>query len=98
MSGPSFSFQGELFEADAEAAWVFVALPPVDAEEIRELVPRAPGFGSVKVIARIGPVEWQTSIFPSKETKSYVLPVKRSVRETAKIDTGDMVQVTIDLV
>ena len=98
ISGPSFSFEGELFEADAEAAWVFVTLPPADAEEIRDLVPRRPGFGSVKVVARIGSVEWRTSIFPSKEARSYVLPVKRSIRDTAKVDTGDMVRVTMNLV
>ena len=98
ISGPSFSFEGELFEAEAEAAWVFVALPSADAEEIRDLVPRRPGFGSVKVVARIESVEWRTSIFPSKETRSYVLPVKRSVRDSAKVDPGDMVRVTISLV
>jgi hypothetical protein len=95
--GPSFSFEGELFEAEAEAAWVFVTLPSIDAEEIRDLVPRRPGFGSVKVVAQIGSVEWRTSIFPSKEASSYLLPVKRSVREAAQVDTGDFVRVTISL-
>ncbi|MDH3192929.1 MAG: DUF1905 domain-containing protein [Acidimicrobiia bacterium] len=98
ITGPTFSFEAELFEADAEAAWVFVALPPADADEIRDLVPRRPGFGSVKVIAKIKAVEWKTSIFPSKEAQSYLLPVKRSVRDSAEIDTGDRVWVTISLV
>ena len=97
ISGPSFSFEGELFEADAEAAWVFVTLPRADAEEIRDLVPRRPGFGSVRVVARIGSVEWKTSIFPSKEDQSFVLPVKRSIRDAARVDTGDVVRVTMNL-
>ena len=96
-AGPTFSFEAELFEVEAEAAWVFVALPSADAEEIRDLVPRRPGFGSVKVIARINAVEWKTSIFPSKEAQSYLLPVKRSVRDSAKVDTGDRVWVMISL-
>ncbi len=41
--GPTFSFRGELFEASAEAARVFVALLSDQAEEIRGLVPTRPG-------------------------------------------------------
>ena len=93
----TFSFTGKLFEAAAEAAWVFVSVPVHDAEEIRDLVPHRPGFGSIRVGARIGSTEWETSIFPSKESRSFVLPIRRSVRRQEEIDTGDVVHVAISI-
>ena len=72
--------------------------PAAMADEIRESVPRRAGFGSIRVAARIGETEWNTSIFPSKADRSYVLPVKRAVREREEVDVGDTVQVTIRLI
>jgi hypothetical protein len=86
LAGPAFSFEGELFEAAAASAWVFVAVPVSNAEEIRNLAPPRTGFGSVTVFARIGSTRWGTSIFPSKETQSYVLPVKKAVRDAEQIE------------
>ena len=92
-----FTFRGELFQTVeiANGAWVFVALPTDRADEILALKTRRPGFGSVRVTARIGSSEWQTSIFPSKEYGSYLLPVKKSIRVQEMIDSGDTVEITI---
>lgn len=95
--GAVYSFENELYEAAAEAAWVFVTLPVEAADDISESVPRRRGFGSVRVTARIGSSEWNTSIFPSKADRSYVLPVKRAIRERERVEAGDTVQVTIRL-
>ena len=94
----TFSFDNVLYEAAAEAPWVFVTLPIAMADEISESVPRRAGFGSVRVTARIGETEWRTSLFLSKPDRSYVLPVKRAVREREEIDVGDTVHVTICLI
>lgn len=94
----SFSFDGKLFAAAAEAAWVFVLLPVGVADEIGDLVPRRRGFGSVRVAVRIGSSLWGTSIFPSKEDRSYVLPIKREIRDRERIDIGDTAHVTIRLI
>jgi hypothetical protein len=93
----TFSFDNDLYEAAAEAAWVFVTLPVDVADEISESVPRR-GFGSVRVAARIGSSEWKTSVFPSKADSSFVLPVKRAIREREKVEVGDTVHVTIRLI
>lgn len=96
--GQAYSFTGNLCLASAEAAWVFVALPVDVSDEIHDLVPRRPGFGSVRVAVRIGTNDWETSIFPSKEMGTYLLPVKRAVREQEQIDTGDSVDVKLRLI
>lgn len=93
-----YRFKGDLFLAAAEAAWVFVALPSRVSDEILDVVPRSAGFGSVRVAAGIGATEWNTSLFPSKEHGTYILPIKRAVRDQEEVDTGDTVEVTLRLV
>lgn len=87
----TFDFEAELWEWDArnDSSWVFVTLPLEVADEIRDLVPDPGGFGSVRVKVRCGATSWATSVFPSKETGSFVLPVKKAVRTKAKLSPGD---------
>lgn len=94
----TFTFAGTLFVSSPEASWVFVALPIDAADEILDVVPRRPGFGSVRVGAAIGSTRWLTSIFPSRELGTYVLPIKRAVRDEEGIVIGDTVDVTLELI
>lgn len=94
----SYRFSAELWEWTGDAPWVFVTVPVDDADEIDELVPHKRGFGSVKVAATIGTTAWSTSIFPDKARQSYVLPVKRAVRQREGLDVGDTADVAITVV
>jgi len=93
----SFTFSATLWEPPGEASWVFVTLPEADSDEILDEVPRRAGFGAVKVTATIGDTEWSTSLFPSNELHSYVLPVKRAVRASEGIDVGDVAGVALEI-
>jgi hypothetical protein len=95
-----FTFTGELREWDGPAAWYFLLLPEEVADDIADLVegrPRA-GFGSVRVDVTVGVTSWRTSIFPSKQDGTYLLPVKRSVREAESLGEGDRPEVTLTIV
>ncbi len=99
MSGPSLSFEGVVFEWTGDGAWHFVRLPVETAEEIRDLMVGPPrGFGSVKVAARIGSTTWSTSVFPEKDSGSYLLPVKKAVRVSEGVLADDVVRVELTLV
>lgn len=90
-------FSGVVWVAPGDAAWHFVTVPEEPAEVIRlESGPRV-GFGSVKVEVTIGASTWSTSVFPDT-TPTYVLPLKRSVRDVEGILEGDVVDVTLKLV
>jgi hypothetical protein len=52
------------------------------------------GFGSLKVVARIGGSTFSTSVFPSKET-GWMLPIKASVRKAEGVGEGDLVSVLL---
>ena len=55
-------------------------------------------FGSVQVRVQIGETEWDTSLFPDKSVESYVLPVKRSVRESEQLASGDVAEVMVRVI
>ena len=90
-------FDAELWEYPGEGGWHFVTLPPELADDVREHVPPGPGFGSVRVTVTIGRSRWQTSLFPEAKTGSYVLPVKKQVRQRNDLVAGDRVAVHLAL-
>ncbi len=92
-----FTFSSVLFEANAEGSWVFAALPPEDADDILDMMPRRPGFGSVRVEVTLGSTTWSTSLFPSKADRTYLLPIKKAVRQQEQVDVGDSVQVSVEV-
>ena len=76
----------------------FMSVPPELAGEIKAqsmLVRR--GFGSVKVEATLGDVTWRTSLFPSKDTGGYFLPVKMDVLRKTGIAEGDDVTAELEI-
>ena len=84
--------------SNEEGSSHFMRVPEELSGEIRAhalLVRR--GFGSVKVEARIDDVTWQTSVFPSKGSGGYFLPVKMDVCRRAGIAGGDDVTVRLEL-
>jgi hypothetical protein len=94
----TYRFTAELWEYPAEkASWFFVTLPTEVADEIEEAASTSRrGFGSVRVSVTIGSTCWATSLFPSKEAGSYLLPVKKAVRLAEGIDAGDPVEVEVE--
>ena len=76
----------------------FMSVPAELAGEIRMHAMEMPrGFGSVKVEVTVQDFTWRTSIFPSKDTGGYFLPVKIEVLRKTGIDAGDEVTVKLKL-
>ena len=94
-----FEFPGTLIRWKGDSAWHFVYLPEDLSAEL-DLLARGMkgGWGSIKVDVQIGSSTWTTSLFPSKERTTYLLPVKAPVRKAEGIADGDEVDVLIRLV
>lgn len=92
-------FECDVFrwEARDDSAWFFVAVPPELSAEIREIPRPYRGFGSARVRARVGGSEWSTSIFPDSASGSYVLPLKRAVRDAEALVEGGPVVVRLEV-
>lgn len=88
-------FNGELWEYQGEAPWIFMTIPSELADEIDERVPQRGGFGSVKVVVSIGQSEWNTSLFPDRASDSFVLPVKKKIRVDENLAPGDRANVIL---
>jgi len=95
----TFDFTAALWMHHGEAAWYFVTLPEPIADEIADLpVANRRGFGSVRVEVTVGSTTWRTSIFPDTKAASYVLPVKKAVRVSERLDDGSELEVSLTVV
>ena len=95
----TFEFTAPLWRYPGEGGWHFVSLPPEIGNDIADVTAgiRA-GFGSVRVAVTVGTTSWRTSIFPDSKTRTYLLPVKKEVRDAEKLETGDEVWVQVQIV
>ena len=88
---------------EAPASWHFLTIEGDAGETIRAtaLMRRLEGgqrrgWGSIRVTATVGDTRWQTSVFPSKDSGGYLLPVKAAVRKAERLIAGDEVIVRLD--
>lgn len=95
----TFEFSAELWRYPGKAAWYFVTLPHDVADDIDEITgDTRRGFGSVRVEVTVGRTTWRTSIFPDKRSESFLLPMKKAVRDAERLDDGSPVRARIQLV
>jgi hypothetical protein len=88
-----------LWRSEGATSWHFITLPFDTTDAIDDITSDATrGFGSVRVKATIGRTTWATSIFPSKEQMSFILPVKAAVRKAESLAAGSAAQVRLELV
>lgn len=93
-----WTFTTEMFRWDSEGpSWRFVRLPAELADDIRMASVWTRGFGSIRVEATIGTTSWSTSLFPETATESFLLPIKKMVRDAEKLDDGEVVAVALRL-
>ena len=88
-------FSSALWVYQSKAAWYFLTVPKEDADHIKHFVPRRNGFGSVKVSARIGETQWQTSIFPDSKSGGFFLPIKAAVRKAEDLQVDRLAVCTL---
>lgn len=82
----------------AEGTTHFMSVPEELSGQIRAhaLFVRR-GFGSVRVEAIINDFTWRTSVFPSRSSGGYFLPIKIEVLRKTGISAGDEVEVRLEL-
>jgi hypothetical protein len=87
-----FAFAGRVIEWRGPAPYYFVPVPDEESADIREVAAMASyGWGVIPVEARIGEVDFDTSLFP--KDGAYLLPLKDAVRKPQRLAPGDDVTV-----
>lgn len=95
----NYAFGAKLWRYPGKDPWYFVTVPRKFASEIKSLTSNMPlrGFGSIKVTVSIEDIKWETSIFPDKSSDSYVLPIKKEIRNRLGLEAEDRLAVKIRL-
>ena len=77
-------------------SWHFANLSAKQSAEIRRRFgATARGWGSIRVRIRVGDTEWNTSLFPSNENKTYLFAIKADVRKAEDIGAGDRITAVV---
>lgn len=77
-------------------SWHLAHLSPTQSALIKKRFgSTARGWGSIRILVRIGKTEWATSLFPSKESKSYLFVIKAAVRKAENLSHGDRITARI---
>ncbi len=58
---------------------------------------RQRGFGSIKVVVKIGDTEWNTSVFPQNKQTEFVLLVSKMVMRAESLEACAQTGVTLTL-
>jgi hypothetical protein len=97
-TGPVWIWRGSGNGPPPKAAWYMLTIDGDTAAAIRTAATgNTNGFGSVRITATIGKTSWQTSLFPSKDSGGYLLPLKASVRRAECLDGGTSATATLAL-
>jgi len=98
-------FTAPLWQWQARDGWYFVTLPADVADDVADEVAdgiadharASSGFGAVRVRVTAGRSTWETSVFPDTTLGSYVLPVKKAVRNAESLTEGSDVDVHLEV-
>ena len=94
----TYTLRSKVVRYPGMAAWYFAYVDKKQAEEIREKHSKVKrGFGSVQVVVTLGKSKWNTSIFPDKQSGTYLLPLKAQVRRAEGVDDGDTIHFTLEI-
>lgn len=93
-----YKFKGRVWKFKGPAAWHFVTLSKILSRKIRQNHGVSEeGWGRLKATSQIGRTRWQTAIWFDTKIGSYILPIKRSVRQTEDIRDRSLVAITLCL-
>ena len=94
-----YEFSAKTYQCSASAemcGWTFVSLPKELSAEIRENFKYLEeGWGRMKVTAKLGSSEWQTSIWFDTKQDAYLLPLKSKIRKQENVALDEDVQVVV---
>lgn len=107
----AYIMQTEIWIYPSEtAAWHFVSILKEISEKIKtKISPQSKsskaaakpkirrGFGAVRVKATIGKSSFKTSLFPSRQSGTYIMPIKKEIRRKEAVQSGDSIKLKIEL-
>lgn len=98
MAKGVYKLKSKVLVYPGDGGWRFLVIPLKEGREIKNKYGQnARGWGSLPVSVTTGKTTWETSIFPDKQSGSYLLPLKAQVRKKEGIYDDDNVSFTLKL-
>jgi hypothetical protein len=98
MHAIKYELEADVWIYSGQGAWHFVTIPEKESKEIKELFSGlSRGWGSLPVNVRLGETSWRTSVFPDKSSGTYILPLKKAVRDKEGVADGGKVSFSIEI-
>ncbi len=88
-----FKIQAKVWRWPGDTGWHFVNIEQKISRQIRDVYTK----GFVYVKAKVGKTEWDTALFPHKQSASYLLSIKKIVRKKEDIWDGDVLNVNFEI-
>ncbi len=89
-----YTFKTEVWLWPGVGGWHFVNVPVKTSEEIKKKY----GKGMIKVSAKLGKTEWDTSLFPHKKSKGYLVCLKKDIRKKEGIYERDKISLAFKVI
>lgn len=90
----NFKIKAKVWVWGGDMSWYFVNVEQKVSDKIRKKFPK----GFVKIKASLGKTSWETSLFPHKKSKVYLLCINKKVRKIESVFDGDEVQIYFTLI
>lgn len=91
MNNKTFKIETKVWLWPGQASWHFITI----GQAISSLILKKGVKGMIPIQAQIGKREWQTSLFPHKLSRGYILCLKKDIRKKEAIFAGDLVKIKI---
>ncbi len=92
-----FSFSADVWRWPGASGWHFVNIDKALSEKVRKQS-KPYGAGFVKVRVTLGSSTWITALFPQKISSSYILSIKKSIRQKEDVWEGNHTKLSFTLV
>ena len=91
-----YEFTTSMWQHAGPGGWHFVALPKAISKEIRTHFQwQEEGWGRMKAQAQIDAQQWNTAIWYDTKKETYLLPIKATIRQKAKLKTDTPIAMAI---
>ena len=98
MAKNQYKLISDVWQYPGMIGWHFVSVSKKESKEIKNKFGGvARGWGSLPVTVTVGTTTWKTSIFPEKQSDTYLLPIKAQVRKKEGIFARDTVSFSIEI-
>ncbi len=89
-----FKLETKVWLWPGQGGWHFATI----GQEISEKIRKAKGKGMIPILATLNKTTWNTSLFPHKLSKGYIICLKKDIRKKENIFAGDKIKLKLEVI